>query len=257
MITLQEFFDTLASGEFSSVAISTSVLDSIKADKYPKIIASMNLGLIEIYKRFTLKTKEINLHEQAGTSLYYIRSDYLASSVARASAKAYLIDPNAEDPFDDEIIKITDAYNGDSTSDYYLDKIHINNKQFPKLGIFTTAFDTVKLTPPDDSLRTSPNNTPRIISLVYLASYPKILIPTDFDPTKITLYFPDWIQEPLLLYVAARLFMGKTSKMSEGQPPQSITFMAAYENACTKIELYGLAEMTDDPSNNFENNRWP
>ena len=39
MITLQEFFDTLAAGEFSNVSLGNSVLGSITADRYPMIVA--------------------------------------------------------------------------------------------------------------------------------------------------------------------------------------------------------------------------
>jgi hypothetical protein len=248
MIVLQDFFDTLASSEFAGMAMGKSVLDTITADKYPKIVANMNLGLIELYKRFTLKEKEVTLYEQTGLNHYLIRSDYISNSAATVSTRAYLVDPSPDlDPFEDDLIKITDAYNGDVVSNDYQKQLHLNNKQYSEKGLFTTAFDTVKLMPADPV---------RIITLSYLASYPKIVITDDFNPSAIELYFPDWIQEPLLSYIAARVFQGKASRAAEGEKSLYTTFMYHYENACKRIELLGLAEMTNDTCDNFEKNGW-
>lgn len=240
MITLQNFFNILASGEFSHIAIGNSIAETIVADKYPKIIDSLNLGLTELYKRFPLKTKEIDLYEQTGLTTYFIRPDYISTSIGSVSQRAYLIDSEL-DPFQGDLIKITDAYDADGGT------IHINNKLYPEVGIFTTAFDTIKLTVADE---------PRVISLVYKANYPRITITDDFDPEIIELHFPDWIHEPLLSYIAARLFKGKASKASEGEGNLYTTFMYQFEASCKNIELLGLAERTDSPSENFTNNRW-
>ena len=244
MIILQDFFDTLATGEFSNISLSNSILSTITADKYPTIINNMNLGLIELYKRFTLKEKTIVLYEHADVTQYLLRSDYLSATVALVDENAYLFDSNF-DPFDDDIIKITDATYLDSDGE--VDRVYINNKLYPDIGIFTTAFDTIKLTPQEPL---------RVITLTYLASYPKIVLTNAFDPSTYELFFPEWIQEPLLAYIAARIFQGKASKAAEGERNLYTTFMYQYENSCKKIELLGLAAMSDDASENFTNNGW-
>ena len=240
MITLQEFFNTLSSGEFSSIAIGNSVLGSITEKSYPKIVNNMNLGLIEIYKRFTLKEKRITLYEQTDLTQYFIRSDYFSASIARVNDNAYLID-NVLEPFEDDLIRITEAYDADDNV------IHINDKRYTETGIFTTSFDTIRLTPADPL---------RVITLVYLASYPKIIIEDGFDPNEIELYFPNWIQEPLLYYIAARIFQGKSSKAAEGERSLYTTFLYQYEASCKKIELLGLADVSGEISTNFVTNGW-
>ncbi|MBT7349178.1 hypothetical protein HN803_00060, partial [candidate division WWE3 bacterium] len=90
------------------MALGNSVLSTITEEKYPKIVSNVNLGLIEIYKRFTLKEKRIDLYEQTGITHYLIRSDYLSSTVAAVSSNGYLIE-DSDDPFEDDIIKITEV----------------------------------------------------------------------------------------------------------------------------------------------------
>ena len=57
-MVLQDLFDTLASGEFSGLSLGQSVTGSIKEEAYPKVVAALNRGLVEIYKRY----KSILLH---------------------------------------------------------------------------------------------------------------------------------------------------------------------------------------------------
>ena len=106
MTTLQDIFDLLASGEFANMAIGRSVTNSITAENYPKIVNNMNLGLIELYKRFQLRKKEIYLYQQENVTEYYIRSDYVTSANYTGD-DAYLVEATDEE-FEDDIIKMSD-----------------------------------------------------------------------------------------------------------------------------------------------------
>ena len=233
MNTLEYLFDLLASGEFSNIAIGQSVTNSITAENYPKIVNNINLGLIELYKRFKLRKKSINLHQVTGVPEYYLRSEYVTSS-NYINTGGYLTEPTDED-FTDDIIQVIEAYREDGSV------LPINDKNYPT-GLFTTAYDIVKVQP------FTPLET---LSLVYLASYPKIEIDDDFNPASVILTFPTWLYEPLLAYVAARVFQGKSSKAAEGERSLYTTFMYQYENACKRIELQGLASVDEEVTTVF------
>lgn len=61
MIKLSEIFDALASGELSNLNMAEGG-ESIKQEKLPIVLRSINLGLLDLYTRFMLrkKTKEID-----------------------------------------------------------------------------------------------------------------------------------------------------------------------------------------------------
>jgi hypothetical protein len=233
MITLKEIFDNLAYGEFANLALGNSPLGTLTEDKYPKIVSAMNLGLVEIYKRFILKRKKCLLMQQTGVTTYYLRSDYVGDYLETVDDGSY-----EESAFNDDLIKVLEV------EDAAGEDIPLNNPRYPDTGVFTQAFDTITMQP------ASPLKT---LTLTYQAEYPKIVITDDFDPTEIRLFFPNFILEALLAYIAARVFKGKTSKSAEGETNLSTTFNYQFENACKKITELGLAEEAEELATNFTN----
>ena len=239
MILLSEIFDNLAFGEFTNLAIGQSVDDSITAAAYPKIVSAVNMGLREIYKRFLLKKKEFNLHQQSGVTIYYLRTDQLGD-VGNMDDETYIAEA-AVDPFGEDFIRILEAH------DELGDVVHINNPKYPDTGIFTQTYDTIKMA----------NHDPlAIITITYQASYPKIIINESFDPALVKLYIPDFIENALYTFIASRLFKGKTGKAAEGENRPVNTYLYQFEAACAKLDELGLAEETEDNYNTFQDRGW-
>jgi len=239
MITLQEIFDDLASGEFTSMSLGNSALGSIVEAQYPKVVSSLNLGLLELYKRFKLKQKECTVHQHADVTTYYLRTDYLGP-VADLDDEAYIVEVE-DDPFEDDIIRILEIYDADN------EVIPLNDYRYPDTGVFLLAFDTLSMVPADPV---------EVRTIVYQARYPKIILTDPFDPKDIELYFPDFIKEALLLYMASRIYKGKTSKAAEGTQNLGITFLAQFEAACKRLEQLGLAETRDLAHERFAAKGW-
>jgi len=238
MITLQEIFNDLAYGEFAGMAVSNQKLGTITADKYPKMVSLINAGLLDLYTRFNLRTKEFNLHQRADKTVYYLRPEHVGDPLG-VDPDIYL-DGTVEGGLENDIIKITKAYDDLG----YI--IRINDARYPD-DIFLVEQDILKMKPRDPLI---------IVSLVYQASYPRIVITNDFDPAAIKLYFPSYLKRALMAFMAAQLYTGKTSSSVEGQRNISSSFLYRYEAECARIQSLTLDYEVQEDNNQFERNGW-
>jgi len=241
MITLKELFDDLAYGEFTNISLGKSDLGVLREEKYPNIVSALNLALIEIYKQFDLRRKEIVLYQQSSITNYYLRSTYAVETASAITSDAYILE-DAEEPFEDDILKLISA------EDSLEEKVYIDDINWP-YDIFSMAPDIIKFSQEEgEALRN--------VTLSYRASYPKITVDDDFDPSTAYLYIPDYIRPALLLYIAHRIFMGKTSKLAEGAGNISVTFLRQFNNACMQLRLDNLVPSVQDEQSRFTNNGW-
>lgn len=236
MITLQELFDTLAQGELANLSLGNSPLRTITEAHYPKMVSHINLGLIELYKRFHLREGEVRVHQYPGVTTYYLRSAH-SGELADMCEDTYLEVDDAN-PFLDDVLKVTQVYNSLG------DELPLNNSTNP-LSVFTPSFDVLK---------TPVNDPPDVLSVVYRASYPKIVITPTFNPITTKLHIPDYIIEPLLLYVASRAF--KATPTPEGEVNPNTSNIHQYELACRKVEMYSLPPDVNDTRNQFTAKGW-
>ncbi len=239
MITLQEIFDNLATGELSGLSIGNSQAGSIVEADYPKIVAHINLGLVDLYKRFPLRQGEIQLHQHADVTTYYLRSDHVAD--VDSMDEDFYIEEVDDVPFLDDIIKVTEV------TDSLGDDVGLNDTNKPLTGVFTPSFDIIKSVPYDP---------PEILSITYQAKYPKITISDPFDPEDVKLYIPDFIIEALMLYVAMRIYRGMNSRVAEGETNIGTTFFSMYETECQKLTALDVFADVNDSGKQFVNNGW-
>ena len=226
-MVLQDLFDTLATGEFAHLSLANSVTGSIKEESYPRIVTALNRSLTEVYKRFLLKEKKVNIVQQEGLSRYYLRSKYLGFSGA-TSSEAYLLD-HEEEIFNNDVIRIMAI----------TDNAGIPVKVNPP---YTCNEETFFRTKQFDTLDLVTEKTGQIFTIEYQASYPKITIDEEFDPDTYQLYYPPFIEDALINLIASILIKGKTTKASEGEGYASNSFMAKYELSCLRILELGLTE---------------
>lgn len=238
MFYLQEIFDDLAYGEFANMAIGNSSFGSITPDKYPKVVSLINLGLLDLYTRFILKKKELTLYQKENKNIYYIRPEHLGYPLG-GDPEIY-IDDTAESVPDNDIIKFLRAYDDSGN------EIRIDNIKYPN-DIFLLEPDVIKMIPADPL---------KILSIVYQASYPKIIVDQLFNPATYELYFPKFLKMALLAHVASRLFVGKTTKTTEGETNLGNTFQYRYETECNRIETLNLTPEIDEVAEQFYSNGW-
>ncbi len=239
MITLQEIFDTLATGEFSHIKLGNSALGTVTEADYPKLVNNINLGLLALHTKFPLRRGEFIIHQHANISKYYLREEHAAT--ADEMDENYYIELSEEEEWSDDFIKVNSLWKLDGT------EIPLNDNTEKELGGFTPSFDVLEMQP----------RTPLIIFyLEYRAKHPKIIITEAFDPSKVKLHIPDFIEEALLFFVAARVFRGIASKANEGETTSAYTFHSLYRAACQEIINQGLVTSDDDSNANFINNGW-
>ena len=80
---LSEIFDQLTYGELSQTILGGKAGGVIAQESYPAVISHINLGLTELYKRFPIKVREIEIQQYASI------------------------------PFKDDVLKVTDIYDKD------------------------------------------------------------------------------------------------------------------------------------------------
>lgn len=251
MFTVRDLFDDLAYGELSNLKIGNDTIGSIAEENYPKMISHINLGLIDLFQKFVLKKKEVNVHQIAGVTTYYLRTDHM-DDIGYCGKNGIYIEKAAMDPFDDDIVKVIEIFDAAG------DVIPLNDKRATDQriaqgievtpGITHSAHDTLNMILP---------TTLEIVAVVYQAYYPKIVVKELFDPGKVKLYLPHYLRKPLMLYIAARIVSGMKVSLAEGEENPANARWAHYRISCKEIEKLNLTVDEDDGNDRFENSNLP
>ena len=225
---LQEIFDSLSYGELSQLSIGGAEAGVIDASNYPRVLTQINLGLTDLFKRFTLKEGRITLALIPGRSEYPINSKYVVGNTRSRELVRYL-EENPAAHFRDDMLKIervlTDAG----------EELELNNVA-EKYSAFTPNMTTLRVHPDiaardinlPDWLKTSK------LELVYRANHPKLVMGIGlFDPTRIVVQLPDSHLNALMLFIASKLH---TPIGIEGQFNAGNNYFAKYEAACKDLE---------------------
>jgi hypothetical protein len=245
---LQEVFDQLTYGELSQISIGGNEAGAINPENYNRLIPHVNLGLSQLYKRFSLKEGRLTLELQSGRTIYPINSKYAVNSKSSKEPVRYIKDSVAE-PFKDDILKIEKVI---ASTGY---EFSLNDAS-DEYGMFTTSA-TVLRVPLDvveqieslpDELKTS------LIEVVYRANHPLIIADgTDTEPDQIELELPYTHLEPLLLFIASRIHTpsGMSNEANLGN-----IYASKYEAACQLLEFKGLQVDQGSQSTRLEQNGW-
>jgi len=236
---LQTFLDDLIYDELSDLYASTNLSSVTLTDDHNKVFSLMNSGILDICSRIKLKEKECDLYQRENKSLYYMRIPHVGDP--NAGDEEIYIDGTGEDPPNGDIIRWLEAFDADGN------EVFINSPGHP-YDIFTPQLDVIKITQQEDT-------DVRIISLVYQANYPKIIIDDDPDPDIYELLFPSFINKALRLYVAAAMYSGKGGKSTEKRS-MADKYLYQYESEILKIISLGLAPDKENENSSFENNGW-
>ena len=237
MVTLQQLFNMLTTGPYANTTFSGT--DSIlKEAHYDKVVNLINLGVVEIYKRFKLLENELILQVVPEVTRYYLRADRVAPAGA-TTPTLYIEESTGVDGFLN-VIEITSVYDA-----YGLELPINNNKSVPKI---------IQLAP--DILQITGTVVAQALSIVY-QSYPnKIVVDEDFYPASYELNISDIIIDPLLLYIAAKTFKPMGANDSTANADKSASYEQQYELACQKLSMYGLSLQDTDERDTFDANGW-
>lgn len=212
-----DILDSLTFGELSQLSIGGSDLGEINYKSYPQLINAINVGVLEIHKRFSLKLKSFQLQHLLGTTKYNLSTDHAVTDPAVATK--YILD-TVDNPFSNDILALLSATDELGTP-YGLNDTNADNLY--TFSIFT--YDRESLVIPFDLQQTT-----NIIDFTYRAT-PTRLVADNVVPETSVIDLPDQFLEPLLNYVAYRMFAGINSNS-----PDSISYYGKFEASIKMIE---------------------
>jgi len=245
---LQTIFDQLTFGELAQLSIGGATSGGIQPDRYPAVISHINLGLTALHKRFPIRENHVMVRLVPGVDSYVLASKYSELSTAGNVLVKYLVD-TPQKRFKEDILKILqvigDTGNGFSINDDH-DPYSVHTPQYNILNVPTKVVEQLPDLP--EIYRTS------LLKVVYQANHELIKYDDcSIDPMFQEVELPITYLEPLLLFVAARLYTptGMTNETNLGN-----TYAVKYEQACQDIENRGLAIDQLNQHGRFHLNGW-
>ena len=215
-MTLSDVFDQLAYGEFSKIFLGES--GAIPQASWNRIIAHINLGLTELYKRFDLKQVELPVEVLAGTLDYDLKEG-------------------------GDFIEILHVFNSDNVEIPLNNRVTAINKEW---GAAQAVVDRVHINVPS-VLSVNPQMLPQVLTVVYKAGHVPIPKIADadldgFDLTGVQIDLPVTYLEALLYFVASRIFNPMDLSNVVGRQPfhSGNNYYSKYEAACAQLMTKGL-----------------
>jgi len=234
---LSDIFDYLTFGELAHIKIGGTATGGILEADYPKIVTNINLGMIELHKRFNLKMKEIPLQLYDQITLYYLNSDYTESSGTQPIK--YIVDGTLVDPFNDDILMITNVYNEIGT------ELPLND-----LDTETSVF-----TPTPTTLQVPEANSENSLAIIYRAQPDKInYVGLDAAAAAILeVALPVQLLDCLTSFIAWKIF----APLNVGErAAEANNYYQKFEAAVQLVKSEGLLNEDMTTNKKFGENGW-
>lgn len=228
MILLEELFNDLQYGELSQFSVTGDIDDpmtGISPADYPAVISHLNKALTAIHTRLPLRDRELTLQLVEELSFYVLSSEYAVSNDESTEPIKYIIDTD-DRPFIDDVLGITAVYDESGC------KLPLNDDNDCN-SLFLNNYRTLQVPNPSDE---------ETLFLTYRSNHPKI--EPDADPSTTEIDIPDYCIEPVLFYIASRMYARSND---QGAAARSIEMVQKYELFCTEIERRNVL-------NNYNNN---
>lgn len=243
MITLNEIFDDLTYGELAQLYVGGAESDGIPIAEYPKVISAVNLALTALYSRFPLNEKEVDIQQYDSITEYHLDVKYAVSNTGSTEPIKYIID-TVEDPFLDDLIRITAAYDEVGNEVPLNDEDSVNITDGKTNSWFTPSYDSIQIPTPVSTNK---------CSFVYRAKHVKIPLNTSDIPS-VEVLIPESLREALLSYVGARIYSARGNESALGL---SQALYSKYEGICVQVEQKNLLlNGSSNTNTKLENNGW-
>ncbi len=229
MITLADIFDDLSTGELSQFSFSGAIdaPGGIQPSDYPTLVRHTNRALVNLFTRFCLKEREVTIGMHDEISFYILDSKYAQSNTDSGELIKWIED-TPENPFTNDILRIQEVYNEVG------DKLPINDLN-QEDSVFLPTYKTLQIPNPasDDS-----------VFVTYRAKHTDI--PIDADPETTEVEIPVYCVEPLLTYIAYRVY---STNADHNIQQIAASLMAKYEYQCKELEDKNVLYNTPNETN--------
>ena len=239
---LAEIFDHLNYGELSQLGLGNENKTGLSEDNYSALTSHLNMGLLELYKRFPLRKGTVNIQRDPTILEYKINSSYsIISGIVGANTPVlYLIDTLIK-PYTNRLVKIeritTD--NIEVVGDVPLNDVN------ESLSIFTPEYNIITV-PATTGLN-------ELLTIYYRAAPERINL-VGADPDTLDIPIPEFLVEPLLFYMASRAH-GSISSI-DGNMSEATMYLSKFEASVLKAKEEGVVENTNRTNINAITNGW-
>ncbi len=214
---VKDIFEMLSHGEFSQIKLGGED-GLIDPTNHKKILSHINLGLLVLYKRFALKNGTVQFKLLNKVTIYSLEED---------NDLQFISNPE-EDDFNGGVLKISRVLTDSGR------ELHLNdNKQewschtpTPTKLVVPKLMVTLGAELPDEYKTDS-------LIVDYVAKHP--VLSNKSNIPNLFLELPETHIEPLLYYVAARVFTPLGLANNEGK--DSNKYYAMFEAACQQLEV--------------------
>ena len=231
-MTLEDIYNSLSFGELRMLFMSGKSIDGPTTEGMPvatflQLLPSIQLGLTELYKRFSLSEGHFKLVRVDGVDTYHIKELYSMSANPNG-AMLYIDD--TEMPLQNNLLKLLRCYGTQNDRSIEIPMNQIANPA----AIRTTSYNS--MTVPNDPVAAPWLVQTPEIEVVYRANHPEINKYIANEAPLITdIYLPPSHLEALLYYVASRVFN------PIGMVPDSVhegnNYAQKFEVACQRLSM--------------------
>lgn len=228
---LEDLYRNLSYGVLSNLTLANDGNGTIRERDIGKITLALNESLLRIYSRFNLREKTILIAMQEGLVTYHLTRKYALS--AALDPKPFIIDL-AEDPFEEDVLKILAVY------DSLGYQLPLNDNEAP-WSLFTPQATVLQVPNPIEVMA---------LSVMYQAKHP--ILYADKPDTPIML--PSVLEGALYSHVAYQIFdsMGTLESTARAQ-----NHLANYENICGELMATDAVQTSISTTNvRFEKRGW-
>jgi len=239
---LSDLFDQLSQGELSQLKMGSRDEIGIRLCDYNKIIPHINLGLTELYKRLNLKTSEVVIQQFDHIQTYYLDSRYAQTNVDSQEPTKYIMDSEYQ-PFTNNVLRIEKVHN-ELGEELYLnqDRSYFSGSNM-YWAVNIPSYNSIQVPYPEKENQ---------MIVTYRADHDPIIFTEEMNLQDIHVPISPSYLEPLLLYIAARVY----TNLSSNEGNEGTNYTAKFEASMQQIEKLNLINKDDTYNIKLEENGW-
>ena len=215
---LEDLFSRLSYGELSNLSIGNEGRGSIREEDIPKVVAHTNDGLLRIYSRFVLSTKQLLLEQVRHITNYHLIEKF-AESKGSDEPWPYIKDL-PDEPFQGDVIRILEVQDDRG-------KLPLNDMGNP-LSLFTPYPQVLQVPEP---------RAGKPLSVEYQARH--IILENDDLDQEIVIPFV--LEGALQSFVAYKIFSHMNGQDNQVKSQEHLN---TYDGICTDVEARDLVNAT-------------
>lgn len=232
---IKRIIEHLQNGVLSKINLGGNTEMGITSYNYPTVISAIELGLLELNQLFNLQQREVFLKQEDHIYVYHLDVKYAQTNTASTEPYKYILD-SVNNPFNGDILRIESVYDE-------LGREFSLNDSSNCDSLYTPSLTSIQVPRP---------NKENSLSVIYSAGSVE-LRKTGADVLEQEVYLPNVLLQPLLMFVASQVVLGKDSLEAKNE---SMVFERRYKEALTLAMNYG-AKVTDNTLNmNVGRNKW-